>query len=246
MGEPAKLFFVHLMKTGGASFRARLRTVVPDNRIFPNTEDDADLLSANMDIQALLGLDAARRERTDVYTGHFPFVVTRLFPEPVWTAAIVRDPLGRTISYLKHCRRYEPRFAGWELEAIYDDPMKYPTLIRNYQAKLFAMCETDRLETQLDVVEVDEDRLRVAKDNLEAVDVLGLHERYDEFVTAVCGRTGWSFGQVGRWRESRPERVPDSLRERILADNSMDVRFYEHARQVVADRDVEPRGPSLG
>lgn len=239
-----KLFFVHLMKTGGASFRARLRTVVDPERIFPNDVDDGggdDLIMANLDIQRLLQLDPARRARTDAYTGHFPYVTTRLLGEAVWTATIVREPVGRTVSYLKHCRRYEHRHEGRTLEQIYDTPDTNAMMIRNYQSKLFAVTEHDRLESQLDVIDVDESRLEVAMANLDAVDVVGVHDHYAEFLQAMSARTGWQFGRVGRWRPGEDDEVSDKLRRRIAEDNAMDTRFYEQACRLVERRVQEPR-----
>lgn len=238
-----KLFFVHLMKTGGASFRAHLRTVLDPDRIFPNGADGADdLIMANLDIQRLLGLDQDRRARIDAYTGHFPYVTTRLLGEEVWTATIVREPVGRTVSYLKHCRRYDDRHEGRTLEQIYDDPDTNAMMIRNYQSKLFAMTEEDRLETQLDVIDVDESRIEIAMANLDSVDVVGVHDRYAEFLQAMSARTGWQFGRVGRWRPGEADQASDDLRRRIAEDNAMDTRFYEHACRVVErDDQSHPR-----
>jgi hypothetical protein len=240
MGAPPKLFFVHLMKTGGASFRAMLRTVIAPERIYPSSEDaDDDLLLANIDIDRLVHLPADRRARLDAYAGHFPFIAAELIADPVWTATIIRDPLSRTISFLKHCRRYDPRFDGWELEAIYDDEMTFEMLIHDYQTKLFAMTTADRLESQLDPIRIDEERLDLACRNLAKVDVVGTHDRYDDFVTLMSERTGWSFDRVGRWRTGEPDPVDERLKDRIVADNVMDQRFFESACHLVEQRAAE-------
>lgn len=235
MSGDAKLFFVHLMKTGGSSFVARLRTCISEGQMYPNAIDD-DMPEAYTSIDDLRTLTAERRARIEVYSGHFPYIASQLVGEPVWTATILREPLSRTVSYLKHARRLNTQFQELTLEQVYDDPWKHPMLIRNYQAKLFAMTLDDRLETQLDVIEVDEERLESAIRHLEDVDVLGLHERYDDFVTAAARIGGWEFEPVRRWHVGEPEDVPASLVERILEDNEMEVRFYEHAVRLVDQR----------
>src|SRR5262249_7793080 len=86
---------------------------------------------------------------------------------------------------------------------------------------------------------VDKHRLEIALTNLARVDVVGLTENYDGFVTELGARFGW-------WRDVRPAAranvnaeqwdAPASLRRRIAADNAHDVDFYEYARQLVAER----------
>ncbi len=154
----------------------------------------------------------------------------------MWTATILRDPIDRTVSFLKHCRRYDPKFEGWELERIYDDRMTFEMLIENYQVKMFAMSLEDPLESQLDPLEIDDERLAVAVDNLGAVDVVGLHGHYDDFVDAMRARTGWDFEPVARWRVGEPDEVSSDLRERIAADNEMDVRFFAASNDLFDDR----------
>lgn len=227
------MFFVHLMKTGGSSFVASLRTTVGEDRMYPNRVDD-DMAPAYTSIDLLRRLDADRRARIDVYCGHFPYIASQLVGEEVWTATVVRDPIARTISYLKHARRRNESFRDRSLEEIYDDPWKHPMLIRNYQSKLFSMTEDDTLETQLDVIDVDEARLAIAVAQLESVDVLGVHERYDDFVERVAKRGRWLLGPTPRLLASAGGDVPATLRDRIAEENEMDVRFYDHAVQLVA------------
>jgi hypothetical protein len=147
------------------------------------------------------------------------------------TVTIVRDPVERTISYLKHCKRYHDQHRELSLEEIYHDPFHFPCFIHNHQAKIFAMTDADRLESYMDVIDVDEGRLEIAKDNLALVDILGVHDHYDEFLDELRERFGWRFDRAANRRVSRePWAVPSGLREQIAADNAADVAFYEHAK----------------
>jgi hypothetical protein len=78
-------------------------------------------------------------------------------------------------------------------------------------------------------LEVDERRLALAKDNLDHVDMVGVVERYDQFLRAVEARFGWSGDPSTRLRVGARGDVPDALRRKIEKDNEADLDFYEYA-----------------
>jgi hypothetical protein len=237
MSEPVQsaFFFVHIMKTGGATLRQHMYANYQPGEIYPvPTVDDMDRAWL---VGYLLGLAPKRRAATRGYTGHFPFVVTQLLGTDLVTLTILRDPVERTISYLKHCKRYHKEHRELSLEEIYQDEFHFRCFIHNHQAKIFSMTTDDRLESYMDVIDVDDRRLEIAKDNLKKVHVLGLHEQYDEFVDALRRRFGWRFDQARNRRVSREKwQVTPELRELIADDNAADVSFYEHAKQLHEQR----------
>jgi hypothetical protein len=219
------------MKTGGATLRRHIYANFETGTVYPVPKRD-DMSRASL-IESLLGLPPERRATMLGYMGHFPYVASQLLGcEPV-TFTIVRDPVERTISYLKHCKRYHDQHRDLSLEQIYRDPFYFPCFIHNHQTKIFAMTADDRLESYMDVIDIDDRRLAIAKENLAKVDILGLQEHYDEFVDELRARFGWRFDRKGKRRVSRePWEAPPGLRERIAADNAADVAFYEHAKQL--------------
>jgi hypothetical protein len=242
MSEPAnpKIFFVHVMKTGGATFRQHVYNNYGPGEVYPDLQLDFkpdDLYRPNFRISYLFALEPARRARIRAYMGHFPYVVRDLLGIEPLTLTILRDPVDRTISYLKHCKRYHPQHRELTLEEIYADPFYYPKFIENHQAKVFSMTREDELISFMDVITVDDDRLRIACDNLEKVDVLGLHEHYDEFLADIHSRFGWRFDEVPDWHvseESSP--VSEAFRRRIATDNAADMAFYRYAQSLHARR----------
>jgi hypothetical protein len=170
-----------------------------------------------------------------VYVGHFPYVARSFVGRDTITFTLLRDPVERTISVLRHCKRYHEHQRHLSLDEIYDDAFVFPLYIHNHQAKMFAMTLDDRLESHLDVIDVDERRLDIAKANLARVDVVGFTEQYDEFIADMSHRFGWQFGAVPNMRVSEEEwNISDALRERIVVDNAADVAFYEFARELCA------------
>jgi hypothetical protein len=227
-------FFIHVMKTAGTTFTQHIQANFSPDQVYPAPSDprDLDRMFDYYLIKNLRALTAEDRDRIRIYGGHFPYAAAALVGADT-TLTILREPVARTISYLEHCRRYTRKFADSSLEEIYDDPWQFPTKIHNYQAKLFAMGEGDKLESHLDVIDIDEERLARAKAAIAAVDVLGLQEHYDDFVEDIRSAFGWTIGAVGNMRVTPPgDEVPDSLIARILEDNAADVAFYEHAVQV--------------
>lgn len=232
--EP-RYFFIHVMKTGGASFREHVYANFAAGEVYPVPDVD-DVHDAWL-IGYLLGQPPERLAGFRAFTGHFPFVVPTLLGGDLRTLSVLRDPVERTISYLKHCKRRHPQHHDLTLEQIYEDPFTFPCLIHNHQAKIFAMTADDKLESYMDVLDIDDRRLALAEENLERVDVLGVHERYGEFVDDVRTRFGWRFDPRPDRRVSRaPWPASAGLRRRIADDNAADVELYQHARRVVERR----------
>jgi hypothetical protein len=224
-------FFIHIMKTGGATLRQHIYANFEAGAVYPVPKQDD--MNRTMLVETLMDISPERRARLRGYMGHYPYVATELLGvEPV-TFTIVRDPVERTVSYLKHCKRYHEQHRELSLEEIYDDPFHFPCFIHNHQAKIFAMTADDRLESYLDVIDIDDRRLDIAQENLARVDVLGVQEHYREFLEELRERFGWRFDRAGNRRVSREQwEVPPGLRDRIAADNAADVAFYEHAKRL--------------
>jgi hypothetical protein len=145
---------------------------------------------------------------------------------------VLREPIERTISYLKHCRRYQEQHHGMALEAIYEDPWYFPTMMKDHQAKVFSITPEDDADTVAEVIDIDDRRLAVACANLEAVDLVGLHEYYDDFVRDASARFGWPDTPPPSWHVSAPEEVAPSFRRRIEQDMAADIEFFAFARSL--------------
>jgi hypothetical protein len=230
-------FFVHVMKTGGTTFVQHIEANFRPDEVYPGEERGTDRRRAYFMIDELRALPAERRRAIKAYVGHFPFVAsTFIEPNPV-TFTILREPVDRAVSVLRHGKRHQERLRHLSLEEIYDDDYNFRMQIQNYPAKLFAMTRDDKLESHFDVIDVDDDRLRVAQSNLERVEVIGLHDHYDEFVDAMQHRFGWHCEPVPDLLVTTEDwDVSPAFRRRIASDNAADLAFYEYARQLYERR----------
>lgn len=229
------LFFVHVMKTGGTTFELRMKRQLGREAVFPYMKVDPADRMPNLSLDYLREQPPERLAQVRAFTGHFPFFATELVPTPSLVMTVLRDPVERAISYLKQHQLHMGQ-AHRTLEEIYERGNARPFHIENYQVRVFASTVSDGVESVLQRLPIDQRRMEIAKQHLRQVDVLGLTERYDEFIDAVLTRLGWPPVEVPNQRVSDYVEVPQTLRQRIAADNAADLEFYEYARQLYAER----------
>lgn len=145
-----KYLFVHVMKTGGTSFadiiadnfRASDRYpeayLTPDMNIFERFETYLYVPGFVTRVNAL-------KESLRVVSGHVPYAVRSLLEGSYIAMTVLRDPVERTLSYLKHCRKYHIEHMNLSLEQIYDDAWFHASFIGNYQTKIFSMSAQESL-----------------------------------------------------------------------------------------------------
>jgi len=147
--ERRRYFFIHLMKTAGTSFAFQLQQQFQPHEVYPargfDRRDDTDI-AGYVSISRLLRLSPDRRAEILIYTGHFPFVASQLLNEDLATLTMLRDPVERTISVLKHFKRRSRRYHAYPLERIYDDPFVFAHFVENHQTRMFSVTPEDEPE----------------------------------------------------------------------------------------------------
>ncbi len=235
-GEPTRFFFVHLQKTGGTALFRRMRNHFGRQAVYPMPEYQGSPETA-LGVDLLCARFAAHRDEIRVVTGHFPLCVTELLGVPFTTFTVLRDPVERALSFLRHQRKEEPRFAEASLADIYADPVCRDGLIRNHMVRMLSLTTEEMTEGALTPVIVDEARLERAKANLEErVDVVGWQENFDEFCEELTSRFGWDLGEPQFANRTSPSEVDDELARRIAKDNEVDAAFYRFSRDLRARR----------
>lgn len=231
-------FFVHVMKTGGTSFVQHAEANLPPEAIWPRPGIQSGLRAGEgiySRVDVVLGLPPEQRSRVRFYSGHMPSVVAELVGART-TLTLLRDPVERAISYLRHARRILPEMRDRTLEQVYDDPWQHGFFINDYQVHQFAKRPGDDL-LHIGLVQIDDGRMDLALRNLERIDVVGLQEEYADFERRAVEALGWEWTEVARLRTSEDrEPVPEGLRERIREDNAADIAFYERAVELVRRR----------
>ncbi|MEJ7582477.1 MAG: hypothetical protein WKF43_00025 [Acidimicrobiales bacterium] len=233
MSEPTRFFFVHLQKTAGTALYQRLREHFGTDAVYP-TPGDQGSPRAVTDVDFLADRFRAHRHDLRVITGHFPLCTVEVLDAPFTTFTLLRDPVERTLSFLRHQKMVDERFQDRALEDIYTDPV-LQNLMRNHMVKMLAITATEMtagLLTPMAVRTEDEGAawLERAKISLaEGIDVVGLQEHFDDFCLQLAHRFGWDLGPPRFANRTPPLPATDGFRDRIAVDNHLDVELYRHA-----------------
>ncbi len=245
------------MKTGGTSLRGMLlESVLQPHELAPYMPDaDEQARLVFHVINPYRFKDKIPRDLAPirVIAAHYPFLAYQIHPPPLITFSLLRDPVDRAASHLRHIQRDD--HPNRPFEELYEDKQIFDDYLYNLQARAFVFDESDDAPSLMNrTFDWDEERLKRAQENLESLDVLGLTREFPTFAHDLERAFGWKFKRVVHWHDAPREQaaVPDSLRKRMRNDLEYDVRFFEHAtrvfeaRQKAANRTVFDLSPDGG
>jgi Sulfotransferase family len=239
---PQRFFFCHMQKTAGIALRQRLINHFGEAAVYPTRGvDGKDPVTLVLSVEHLRDRLAARGEQIRVVTGHFPLCTTELIDGRFTTLTLLREPVARTLSYLRHHRQEERADRHRSLEEIYEDPFRFHGFVHNHMTKMLSLARKEMTDGMLTRVEFDRDRLERAKEALAGVDAVGLQEKFDDFCDGLAARFGWRLGAPQTVNATSPVEVSEEFRARISEDNALDTELYEFARELVATRGDRPR-----
>ncbi len=244
------LYFLHIPKTAGVSLTTLLKA-----RFDPTAVCPAQLWSE------LLHLSRERLGRYRLFHGHFYWHLLADLPQAPACVTFLRNPIERALSHYEHILRdpghYLHRKARAQrgLRDFLTDPETRPMIV-NFQTRALALDLNPRalaaglsrtelrglalerlLESALPAMP-DEELLRVAKRRLATCAFVGVVERFEESVTALCDTFGWPRVDCPRLNTS-PNRTdrralsPDVL-DLLREQTCLDALLYQHALDLFA------------
>lgn len=243
-----RYFFVHLQKTAGTTLRQRVAAMLGETAIYPGAAD-GDQVGLTFLVDELVDRFDDRADEIRVVFGHFPLCVTELLPSAFRTFTLLREPVARTLSYLRHHRQTTPADRHRSLEDIYADPFRFHGLAHNHMTKMLSLTPDEMTDGMLTRVSFTPERLERAKDALATIDVVGLSEDFEAFCAELRDTFGWPLPEQPTYaNRSEPAEVTDAFIARIAEDNAADIELYDHASARLASRaaaaleqDVSPR-----
>jgi hypothetical protein len=228
--ESRRFFFVHMQKTGGVSLYMRLQRQFGEEAVYPAESDgDPEARMPQLFPNILLDRWRVRRDEIQVVTGHFPLCTTELLDAEFTTLTVLRDPVERTLSYLRHHRDTTAADRERPLEALYEDPERFRPFIENHMVKMLSLRAEEMTDGMMTVIDFDRGRLRRAKRALRKMDDFGLQEDLEGFAQRLSSRFGWDLGPTVHENVTKPSEVPESFRARIAEENALDMELYEYA-----------------
>ena len=236
--ESRRFFFVHMQKTAGTALRQGLINHFGERAVYPTrgVDDGTDPTQPVASIDFLRERLAARGDEIEAITGHFPLCTLELIEGRYTSLTLLREPVERTLSYLRLHREWVRADRHKSLQEIYDDPIRFNTFVHNHMTKMLSLTPAEMTDGMLTQLKLDRNHLESAKEALASVDAVGLQERFDEFFDLLVARFGWRLGEPQILNTTNPVDVPQSFRDRIAEENALDVELYEFAKELVASR----------
>ena len=109
---------------------------------------------------------------------------------------MLRDPVERTLSFLRNFRERRAEVQHASLEEIYADEFLFRCVLQNHMVKMFSLTPADLSAGMFTRVDFSREHLERAEEQLTTVDVIGLQERLPDFChdlaphRAACRRGG--------------------------------------------------------
>lgn len=232
--EPQRWFFVHIQKTAGTALWRRLKEQFEPAAVYPGP-GDGDPPHTVLSVDHLLERWHARKDQIRIVTGHFPLCTADLLDAPTTTMTILRDPVERTLSQLRHHRETTLAAENTALEEIYEDPVRFE-LVNNHMVRMLSIRSDEMDAGAMTAIDITPQRVERAKTALTEVDVVGLQQHFDEFCSELTERFGWNLGAPIFMNRTTPVEVSGAFRAQIAADNAADMELYDFARGVYKRR----------
>ena len=229
--QPHRYFFVHIPKTGGVSLRRRLMNHFGKAAVYPTGLDGTDPTKLYLSIDCLRERLAARGDQIRVITGHFPLRTVEVVGGRYTTLTLLRDPVERMLSQLRHDREIRPSRRSKPIEENYDDGHG---LADNNMTKMLSLTPAEMSASMFTRTELNRDHLERAKEGLAGMDAVGLQEDFEDFCDRLAARFGWDLGEPEVVNPTARVEAPESLRARIAEDNALDIELYEFAKVLIA------------
>ena len=237
---PQRFFIAHMQKTAGTTVRDRLRATFSDAQIYPNASDGPNILHAVISVSHLQQRWAARGDEIRLLTGHFPLRVVELLDAPFVRLTVLRHPVDRTLSFLRHQAERRQRGASEDtpIDEIYADPFRFDAMVHNHMVRVLSLApdEWGPGDGVLTTVPYTRERLEMAKEALAGIELFGLQDRLDEFCDELAVRYGLDLGMPVRSNTTDPVEIPPGLIDRIAEDNALDMELYDYACKLYEER----------
>jgi len=238
------VYFLHIPKTAGTTFRAFLEDHYHSDTICPHWL-----------LEDILKLPPRQLNSYQLICGHYAYYIVSKLLAPPSIVTMLRDPIDRTISHFYHIKNtkdhwFNEEVSGMSLDDFLNDPIGISEIL-NFQTRFIAF---DNIQEQnfgfanirndlnkLDLLLNNEELLNIALNRMRSFRFVGITERFDESLTLLSHEFGWpapvTFPKynVAPYREKYHE-LSESTLHRIKELNRLDLVLYETGKQLFEQR----------
>ena len=222
------LFFIHIPKTAGSTWRSILYRQYGDGKVCPVYDGDGWYYS----VREVRRMAAARRNSYEAMLGHIGLERVDLMANAAHVAisTLLRHPVSRGESLIRHLQANDPAYRGKSPHEVLDSGNPQ---FDNHQVRM--LCSTPPREGRAGAPELDS-----AVRALEGFAHFGLSERFQETYALACLQLGWrpvayQRRNVGVDPGGRDTQA-SGVRERLAELNGIDMQLYEEAKRLFEDR----------
>jgi hypothetical protein len=232
-----QIFFCHLPKTAGTTLRIALERQFLPEQIVPNAHMMASIGGHYSPIGAVEKILNSRGSEIRLFRGHYHYSAHSWLDDPL-TIVVLREPVSRTISEIKHYVSINQITAQDALSALDEGTLPISTdnlMTRYLGGTLFdgSNDPTNRRHHKLlrGPIKDPSKRLDSALLALDTVTILGLTEEFSLLVRDVKRILGINIPEE-RFNVGRVQAFKVSERglETIRLANLLDIELYRHAR----------------
>jgi hypothetical protein len=163
--EGRRVFFTHIMKTGGTSIVAALEHGLDPTATFPLPGTPEERIAAKLGIEGLLESPPERLAAIGCFSVHQPPWVGRAVAPDALQVVVLREPVARTVSHLRHLARSNARPDF--LSVIYDEPGWRDRLV-DYQTQILSSTREEYDERRRRIAEFGEAIAEKGRAEIEA------------------------------------------------------------------------------
>ncbi len=246
LGPEETLYFLHIPKCAGTTFRAFLEDHFEGTRICPHVGV----------LEEVIARPPSELAQYRLIAGHHGWFLHRLLEAPPVVITVLRDPVARAISHFYHQRNRHETWLhdiirDWTFEQYVHDPLGISELT-NFQTRYLALDRIqedywehspirDRDNEALVAKYSDPRLLERAIARLEGMPAFGFVERLEDTMRLVAHTFGWPARSSSlRLNPRRSERDSQDLTDRALEQvrrlTVLDQRLYDHARALFERR----------
>lgn len=224
---PPNTFFLHIPKTGGSTLRSILEPLFDQHWIFP----DAYQMRRHNGLYPPRIKDFIHQSELDrirLTRGHFGWSQIHLFKERPQVITILRDPVDRMASHLKHI---------FSLTSPSTDPAVFQEFLH---AQANSLIEGRHRNAQCKVIgETDSQPIRGSEaanldraiSRLSEIDHLFFTNELGDISKQLSNAWGLKLPPIRRMNSSKSQlTVPDNILAKIRKHNEYDIELYKAAR----------------